>query len=92
MSQHTLKDLKEGQIVKLLVKADIDMPTEFVYSYVFNVLGNQVSLFDMASTDSDNNHSWVIDISEYDGSVDVLDIIELDLQERLKKEHPEEFV
>ncbi len=92
MSQYTLKDLKEGQIVKLLVKADIDMPTEFVYSYVFNVLGNQVSLFDMASTDSDNKHSWVIDISEYDGSVDVLDIIELDLQERLKKEHPEEFL
>lgn len=90
MSQYTLKDLKEGQIVKFNIVVGAN--NEHVYSLISGIYDNKASIIDLAAADETSKMKWSLDLSKYDGSVVVLDIIELGLQERLKKEHPEEFV
>lgn len=90
MSQYTLKDLREGQIVKF--KIVVGDNNEHVYSLISGIYDNKASIIDLAAADETSKMKWSLDLSKCDGSVVILDIIELGFQERLKKEHPEEFI
>lgn len=90
MSQYKLTDLREGQIVKF--KIVVGDNNEHVYSLISGIYDNKASMVDLAAADESSKMKWSLELSKCDGSVVILDIIELGLKERLKKEHPEEFI